>query len=236
MVLLGRNYFKLDELFDKLANTKGLTPGQIRALNDEIILTRLGIADNAAGVIGGVSEVVALHRKSVFGKKAEAKFLQFEGLAALAGSIAAGMNAWQNFEKASGKAREGDQVFRNSYAVVGAVYVSAAAALFSNAAALFAKWLATRGLIRIGGWLLAVVEFGVTKLSAIGWGVTVVAFVSEGVVNYKSRTPIEAWVEQCAFGVSPITRSAADERAAYEKAVLAMREQAISQTDAVPTS
>ncbi len=68
------------------------------------------------------------------------------------------------------------------------------------------------------------------KLTNLHW-----EFVGEGIVDYRDRTPIEAWVEQCAFGVSPTQRSADEERAAYDKAVQAMKEQAISQTNAVPT-
>jgi hypothetical protein len=229
--LLYGNAMKWSMLKNKLRTIPNLSAEQRKAIDDELTLVDAGLTDNTAGVLGGIFEVKSLTAKAA---KLESKALFFEGLAALAGSIGAGANAYAMFAKAEGKAREGDAVFEKWYNYVGFAYSAAAGILFANSAALLAKWLAEKGIIRLGGALLAVVEFGATKLTPFGWFVTIVAFVGEGYVSLNDLTPIELWIKECCFGTGRIVRSAEKEEEAYLDAVKGMEEQAIRETDAKP--
>jgi hypothetical protein len=229
--LLYGNLMKWSALSNKLKTIPNLTPEQRRAIKDELTLVQAGFADNVAGVIGGVAEVKALTAKAA---KLETKALAYEGIAAAAGSAGALANAYAMLAKAQGKAREGDATFEMAYRYVAYAYRTAGFVLFANSAAIFATWLAEKGIIRVGGKLLTVVKFGVTKLPGIGWGITIIAYVGEGIVSWHDRTPIELWVEHCCFGDKPIQRTADEEEKAYEEAVKGMEEQAIRETDARP--
>ena len=231
--LLYGNFLKINALADKLAANENLTPAQRAAIEDERTLTRIGMLDNAAGVLGGIAEVMKYSAEEA-GKVSRA--LALEATAALAGSVGAGANAAAMFNKAEGKLREGDAAFALSYTYVGNTYALASGTLGVDAVLYIVRWAAARGLIRLSetGLTWLIVGGGSRALPYVGWAITIVAFVSEGVVSWKDRTPIEKWVDSCCFGAHPAGRDADAEQKAYDEAVAKMAELALTQTDASP--
>ncbi len=107
----------------------------------------------------------------------------------------------------------------------------AAGALFLNGVAILAEWLVKRLALRVGISVVAVLEFGATKLTGWGWVATIVAFVVEGIVNWFDRTKMEAWVENCYFGKEPKFKGWEDQEVAFDDAMKDMQEQALRQAD-----
>lgn len=225
---LQDNEEKIAKLSERLLSTPNLTAAQREAINDEILLAQLGMQDNIAGVAGGFAELVSVG----------AQALKLEGTKALAGiagafagAAGAFANANQNWNKAEGKLKEGDVLFKWAYQTTAVSYDAAGAVLAINGFAIIANWLVKRlvkrGLIRLTVGLAALLEFGAESLGPIAWGVTILAYTTEGIVSWYDRTKMEAWVENCKFGNEPTFKSAKDEDKAFDTAVDDMRTQAL---------
>ncbi len=227
------NAAKLENLEDKLLKLRNLTPEQQTAITDEMFLIKLGMTDNAAGVIGGVAELAGVGGKALELGGTEALM---GTVSAFAGAAGAAANAWTNWRKAEGKSREGDDLFAQRYYEVMFAYGIAGGALALNGFAVITEWLAKRAAARAGVKFAAgrLLTFGLRGLPYVGWGVTIVAFVGEGIVVWYDRTKMEAWVENCAFGNKPTYKNADDEEAAFVKATEDVQEQALRETTAVP--
>lgn len=188
-----------------------------------MFLVRMGITDNWGGIIGGMSEVAAVGTRAL---KFSGSTSLMEGLGAFAGSAGAFANAMQNWDKAAGKLREGDMLFGGAYLVVFTAYGFAGAALFLNGVAILAEWLVKRLALRIGLGIAAAIAFGVEWLPYIGWAITIVAFLIEGLVAWFDRTKMEEWVKACYFGDHDF-KDWQHEEGAFDAAMKDMQEQAL---------
>lgn len=221
------NEAKLAKLQQELEKIPNLTVEQKAAINDEMTLVRFGLLDNWAGVVGGLSEMSAI---GVGVMKFTGVEAMLKGVAAFGGAVGAYANAEQNWLKAAGKRREGEDAFALYYGGVAAMYNVASTALGLNATAIIAQWIIKRFALRVGITVTDLIIFGVKKLPYVGWGLTIFAFLIEGVVNWFSRTKMEEWVEASCFGDMKYKNWQAEE-AAYEKAERDMQEQALRQAD-----
>lgn len=204
-----QNKEKIDALTARLANTPGLTWEQREAIQDTIMLTRLGLWDNYAGIAGGVLEATGLVASKLNLIAPGAAMLAGAAFAGAAGNLA---NAFQNFAKMSQKSADGDRRLAGAYLGVGALYFSAAMALTAAGVEIGVYWYLERkllevGLRQVGAAVATRFGYGVVLrgLSLTGWGVvlTLGAFAVEGIVVYFDRTELEQWVENCYFGDAP---------------------------------
>lgn len=224
---LMRNWTKLDNLKAELEQIPNLTDEQKAAINDEMTLTQLGMVDNMGGIVGGLSDLSAVGASAL---KLAGTTSLMRGLSAFGGSAGSFVNAWQNLRKAEGKLREGEVFSSVEYYSVVVAYGVATTALFLNGVAIIAEWLVKRLALRLGMSIGAMITFGATRFSWIGWAATIIAFIVEGVVNWRDRTKMEAWVENSWFGDKKF-KSWQDEEAAYDDAMKDMQEQALRQAD-----
>lgn len=228
---LQKNSAKIDALKGELDKIPNLTPEQRAAINDEIFLTRMAVTDNISGVFGGVMELGGIGTKLMGFKGTTAIF---EGFAAFGGSAGAAANAAQNWNKAEGKAKEGDVIFRNLYFMVFITYTLASASLFLNGVAILAEWIIKRLSLRLGMSLTMAIAIGCEWLPYVGWGITIIAFLVEGLVNWYDRTKMEAWVEFCYFGKKKKYAGLSEEEAAFDEAMNEMVEQALRAAKDLP--
>ncbi|GAA5172338.1 T6SS effector BTH_I2691 family protein [Viridibacterium curvum] len=210
-----KNEEKLEELNRRLAERKDLTQGQREAIEDAILITRLGNYDNWCGIAGGTLEMVGVGAAEL---RLAGTASALTALAAFAGAGGAFMNAAQNFKKAQGKSNG----LERAYNLVGVLYVSAGFALGAAGVEVATHWFLERKLLEVGlrvatrdaagraiatrfGYGLAI--RGGLSLTGVGLVVTVAAFAIEGLVAYYDRTKLEAWVENCYFGNYPKWRA-----------------------------
>ncbi len=206
------------------ANGKAYTPEQIDALNYALAITRAGVADNIAGMTGGVMEVLGAGANAMMaaGKLASVGSAAWPasaalGLASIAGAAGAFANAAQNYTKFQKKLKDDDYGMTFAY---GAVTISYGLASVSLAAAggetllyfIANKQLLKSAIIRTGaaaatraGFASAAgmtVRVGSTavSLTGIGLAITFISFAIEGVVIYYDRTKLEEWIEKSYFG------------------------------------
>jgi len=236
--LLEGNAAKLEMLTLRLRNTPGLTVDQRVALEQAIVLVRLGVYDNRAGMVGAGAEVTGLALKAM-SKAAPNAFTGSAStigagtslaLAAFAGSAGAFLNSAACFTKAAGKWASRQSSLGNGYVLAGTLYFTAGAALSAaGAEILYALAIrrvvleyALKGAAGLTGTAAeiaaqrAAAKFGAVivlrGLSFVGWGLvfTIAGVVVEGIIAYNDRTPIEAWVENCYFGNEPKWRAKYD--------------------------
>lgn len=216
-----QNKEKIEALTARLANTPHLTWEQREAIQDTILLTRLGLWDNYAGIAGGVLEATGLVAAKLRLVTPGAGLLAGAAFAGAAGNFA---NAFQNFAKARTKADEGAGGFSFAYRGVGALYAAAALALVASGVEIGVHWYLERKVLEVGLRQVGVAvasRFGyglaLRGLSLTGWGVvlTLAAFAIEGIVVYFDRTELEQWIENCYFGVEPKYRGTYDDPALW---------------------
>jgi hypothetical protein len=221
------NEAKLAVLKQRLTGMPNLTQEQRQAIQDAIDLTELGLWDNQAGIVGGISEVAAIGLTQITKNTAGTVQSAFKwgagsgaAVAAFAGAAASFFNAAQNFKKAAGKYEDGDKHFGRAYLGVGVLYGLAGFSLMGSGAQIIFNLAVKKTLVeasiltakataaRAAGARVTVM-FVLRGLSLTGWGLvfTVIAFGVEGVVNYYDRTALEAWVENSYFGTEPKWRS-----------------------------
>ncbi|MDB5799957.1 MAG: hypothetical protein JWL63_896 [Rhodocyclales bacterium] len=224
------NATRIDELKSRLESLPNLTAEQRAAIDDRILITRLSLSDNYAGIVGGLAECAAAGAQALSMSSTTALM---SATSAIPGSAGAFFNAMQNWNKASGKLREGDWNFYMGYLGVTFAYRLAGAALFVNGVAIIVEWLIKRAALQVGLKVATVVTFCATKLNWVGWAVTIVAFLLEGAVNWFDRTKLEAWVENCYFGDEPkwktLNTGRTLETNAWEAALQDARDQAMAQ-------
>lgn len=227
---LLRNRAKLANLEKELEKIPNLSEADKIAISDEILMVQLGLADNYAGVTAGLSEMSAIGAQAL---KLTGTATLMNVVLSFAGAAGAFANAWQNWEKAEGKTREGDVVFVWAYRFVFGFFFLAGSALAVNGGALIIEWLSKRAALRAGVRFTAgrLLTFALTRLTVWGWVLTLVAFIIEGVVNWFDRTKLEAWVENCYFGDEPKFKGWQEEEAAFDAAMEDMRQQALRQGD-----
>ncbi len=201
-LMLG-NEESIQKLEAKLAGS--LTPVQREAIQDALAITKLGLWDNYAGVTGGVTELMGI---GAHGMQLTGTASALLTVAAFAGAAASFFNAMQNFTKAMGKRKEGDDSLKNAYYGVGFLYGLASASFAASGFEIAVHWFVERKVLPVGLTSTAT-RFGygiaLRGLSLTGWGLvfTVGAFAVEGIVAYYDRTKLETWVEVCYFGDKP---------------------------------
>nr|WP_297353116.1 toxin VasX [uncultured Caldimonas sp.] len=225
--LYQTNDAKIEQLRERLLKWPDLTEEQKQAINDAILMTKLGLWDNQAGMTGGMFELAGLAAADM----RQAKFAQgafaskaMSGVAAtfflvagLAGAVGGVMNAAQNFKRGLDKWGDGKRGKGAAFISVGAAHLVGGG--FGGAAAVEVgyHWILERQLLEgvtlrgvknsAGRYVGLRFGYGWARLglSLTGWGLvlTVLAFSAEGLLMYMDRTPLEEWVEHSYFGNSP---------------------------------
>jgi hypothetical protein len=196
------NEAKLAKLRQRLQDMPGLSLEQRQALQDAIDLTELGLWDNMAGIVGGISEVAAIGLTQITKNTAGTVQSAFKwgagsgaAVAAFAGAAASFFNAAQNFKKAQGKYQESEISLMFGYGLSSGMYFLAGASLGMTGGQILFQLITKRTLIeasiltakttaaRAAGARVTV-AFVLRGLSFTGWGLvfTVIAFGVEGVV------------------------------------------------------
>ena len=225
--LYEANAAKVDKLSKRLLNTPSLSQDQRDAIQEQIELTKLGVMDNWAGMAGGVSEVAAIALTNVMNTTSSATVQavsKFGAVAFTAGALVAGaagsfLNAQQNYLKAAGKYRDGDEARTIQYGGVTGLYTLAGVSLGAAGVEVISTWITTRKLVEMslrgaasraataaaGRAATTVAARAFLGLSLTGWGLvfTVLAVGAEAVVAYHDRTALEEWVESSYWGVKP---------------------------------
>jgi len=225
--LYEANAAKVDKLSKRLLNTPSLSQDQRDAIQEQIELTKLGVMDNWAGMAGGVSEVAAIALTNVMNTTSSATVQavsKFGAVAFTAGALVAGaagsfLNAQQNYLKAAGKYRDGDEARSLQYGGVTFLYGFASVSLGTAGVEVIYTWVTTRKLVEMslrgaagraataaaGRAATSVAARAFLGLSLTGWGLvfTVLAVGAEAMVAYHDRTALEEWVECSYWGVKP---------------------------------
>jgi hypothetical protein len=217
--VLQKNQAAVDKLKTKLeSQVQNYTAEQLDAINYALALAQAGVADNLAGMTGGMMEVMGAGANAMrtLGVLPSAGFAAWPlGLASIAGGVGSFANAVQNWTRANKKSKEED-LLQYGYYGVSALYGGAGISLTFAGIETITYFLAKKQLLQStmfrAGTSAAVRSFasdagmaimigrGAVSLTGIGLVLTIGSFVIEGIVIEMDRNKLEAWVEKSYFG------------------------------------